>query len=180
MTRMVKRPGNRWLVIDEMAVQSFIRTGGPVNDLLNDVARDAHIIAKGYLDVGRYGGNISGSHNRSGRLKKGVQWNRAKDTGPLTAKARLFSTARHTPYFMEGTRAVIEHVFMLVPKKEFFPHMTLSKGAGTDLYRIWNAADRPKRGRGFYRAKSVRGQRAKPFLEDAKHAALISHRLFPR
>ena len=167
--------------IHEAEVQAFIRTGGEVREILNEVVRDANRIARMYLVVNKYGGR-NGSHVRSGRLLSGTHHWLAQDTGPMTAKSTLYNNAKHVRYFMEGTRGTIKPhgPYMLVPRKVGVPQRSrASKGAGSELYAAW--AGRGKKGfKGFYQAKKVSGQRAKPFLEDAKDAALARQGLFPR
>lgn len=163
----------RWLDIHEEAVQSYIRPGGEVNDLLNDVAKEVKRYSYLY---------VLGGHVRSGRLLGGLYWNRAKDTGPLTAFSRAGSSAKHTRYFMDVTGPIITgHPFMLVPKyRKAIHHSPATKGAGSELFIAWNAAGRPKRGRGFYRAQTVAGYKAHPFLQEGLAAALAKERLYPR
>jgi len=167
--------------IHEAAVQSYIRPGGEVRDLLNDIVRDANRIARLYLVTNKYGGR-NGSHVRSGRLLGGTLHRLAKDTGPLSAMSTLYNNAKHVRYFMEGTRGTIlpNGPYMLVPRKVGVPQRSArSKGAGSELYAAWNSRGR-KGIKGFYQAQAVSGQRAKPFLEDAKDAAMAAKGLFPR
>jgi hypothetical protein len=169
--------------INDPGVQSYIRPGGEVRDLVNDLAREAHALARSYLLLGKYG-SVSGNHIRSGRLYGGTNWNRAKDSGPLSAYATLYNNANHVHYFMSGTTGPITGKgpwgYMLVPRKVgAMQRSSNSKGAGSELYAAWKA--RGKKGyRGFYRMDEVAGQKAKPFLEDAKDAAFISRGLFLR
>jgi hypothetical protein len=174
MTTMA-RPGSSRVFIHEDQVQAYIREGGEARQAVNDVARAGRELARTYLRLGKYGSR-NGNHVRSGRLYGGTNWNRAKDTGPLTAKAEVYNNAKHVWYFIEGTRGTIrpkgQWGFMLVPRKVGVPQRSpATKGAGSELYLAWRG--RNKKGvRGFYRAKKVRGQRAKPFLQDAVDAAL--------
>jgi hypothetical protein len=164
---MTTMPRPAWLDIHEHEVQAFIRPGGEVNDELNDLAR------RGKRESYLY---ILGGHVRSGRLLGGLYSNRAKDTGPLTAYSRIGSSAKHTWYFMKDTRPTVsaKGPYMLVPRYRGSMQLShASKGAGSELFHAWNAAGRP-RGRKFYRAETVRGYRAHPFLDIAKRAAFAS------
>ena len=170
----------RWLDIHEHAVQAFIRPGGEVASLMNEAAREGERLAKFYLLVGRYGSR-NGNHIRSGRLYGGTYHHRIKDTGPLTGFVRLGNSAKHAHYFIEGTPAIITgSPYMLVPRRVgAMQRSPSSKGAGSELYASWNA--RGKKGyKGFFQAQQVRGQKAKPFLEDAMQDALASKGLFLR
>lgn len=171
--------------VNDPAVQSYIRPGGEVRDLVNDITRESHALARSYLLLGKYGSR-NGNHIRSGRLYGGTQWRRAKDSGPLSAYATLYNNAKHVEYFMDGTghggpiTGKGRWGYMLVPRKVGVPQRSpATKGAGSELYAAWNA--RSKKGyKGFFQAKHVAGQKAKPFLEDAKDAAFVSRGLFLR
>jgi hypothetical protein len=176
------RPASHRLFIHEHEVQAYIRTGGEARDLINDIARDARLEASLILARGTYGSR-NGSHNRSGRLTSGNNWNRAKDTGPLTATSEFYNNAKHVWYFMEGTtgpiRAKGQWGYMLVPRHVTPQYSRRSKGAGSELYEAWKG--RNKKGRkGFFQAKKVRGQKAKPFMEDALRTSMRVHRVPPR
>lgn len=167
--------------VNDAGVQSYIRPGGEVRDLVNDLTQEAHVLARSYLLLGKYGSR-NGNHIRSGRLYGGTQWRRAKDSGPLSAYATLYNNAKHVDYFMKGTRNTIRPngPYLLVPRKVgAMQRSAHTKGAGSELYLAWKG--REKKGyKGFFQAKKVRGQRAKPFLEDAKDAAFVSRGLFLR
>ena len=61
---------------------------------------------------------------------------------------------------------------MLIPKDRKYPHVSpTTKGAGTDVYRIW-ASGNEHAEKTFYRRKIVRGQPAHPFLQEGLAAAL--------
>lgn len=174
------RPASARFVIHEHEVQAYIRPGGEVRDLVNDIARDARTEARFILIRGKYGSR-NGSHYRSGRLSGGNNWNRAKDTGPLTAASEFYNNAKHVWYFMEGTRGIIKPKgpYLLVPRKITPQYSRHSKGAGSELYAAW--AGRNKKGyKGFFQAKKVRGQKAKPFMVDALRASMTAHGLPPR
>ena len=166
---MVSR-GPAWLDIHEHAVQAYIRPGGEVRDLLDDIAREVKRYSWLYILDG---------HSRSGRLIGGLYSNVAKDTGPLTAFSRAGSSAAHTRYFMEETGPTIypNGPYLLVPRRRGVPQMTSrSKGAGSELYAAWKA--RGKKGRkGFFQKQSVRGYGANPFLQEGLTAALRSRGL---
>lgn len=165
------------VVVDDPAVQSYIRAGGEVNTLLTDLAKSAKRHMYLYL--------IGGGHFRSGRLIGGLNYRRAVDTGPLQAASRISSSAKHTKYFMYETGPVItatgKQGFLLVPrynKKQ--PHMSpTTKGAGSELFAAWRAAGKPQ-ARPWKRRTEVRGYEAHPFMEIAKHAAFAERGLILR
>jgi len=161
--------------VHEEAVQSYIRVGGEVNDLLNAVAQDANIYNKRY---------VSNGHVRSGRLLGGLTWNRAKLTGPLQGNARIISAANHTDYFNEGTASngtgMIMHPNMIVPRNRNAKHTnTRFKGAGAEQLAVWKGRSerQQKRGKGVYFMNAVRGQRAKPFMREGLTYSLAKHGL---
>lgn len=161
---------NKYLRIDEEAVQSHIRPGGPVNDLLNDVAQGTFHYSQRY---------ISNGHIRSRRLYKGLFWNRAKLEGPLQGVALAGSSAKHTFYFHDGT-GTIHHKNMIVPKNRHAAHTNLAfRGAGEEQLAKWKGRTKKQRarGRGVTFRDTVRGQRAKPFLVEGLAVSLASQRL---
>lgn len=165
--------------IHETQVQAFIREGGEVRNLMNKAAREAEATAKMYLVVNKYGGR-NGSHVRSGRLLGGTYHNRTKDTGPLTAFFRLGSSAKHARYFILGTGPIMgkgPYGYMLVPRRIGAPQRSpASKGAGSELYAAWKA--RGKKGKkGFVKRDTVSGQKGKPYLSDARRAAMAANGL---
>jgi hypothetical protein len=182
MTQMA-RPASVRVFIHEHDVQSFIRPGGPVRDVINNIARDARLEASLILARGTYGSR-NGSHNRSNRLTGGNNWNRAKDTGPLTATSEFYNNTKHVWYFMEGTTGPIRAKgpwgYLLVPRSPSAAQRSpASKGAGSELYAAWKG--RNKKGRkGFYQAKKVAGQKAKPFMEDALRNSMMKNGFPPR
>lgn len=176
------RPYSHRLFIHEHDVQSFIREGGAARDVINNIARDARLEASLILARGTYGSR-NGSHNRSNRLTSANNWNRAKDTGPLTATSEFYNNAKHVWYFMEGTRNTIKPKgqwgYLLVPRRITPQYSRASKGAGSELYAAWKG--RNKKGRkGFFQAKRVRGQKEKPFMEDALRTSMRKNGMPPR
>lgn len=165
--------------VHEHQVQAFIREGGEVRQLMNKVATEAEVEARLLLARGAYGSR-NGSHNRSGRLSRGVYHNRVKDTGPLQGFFRLGSKAKHSRYFIMGTGPIMGKGpwgYMLVPRKIGVPQRSAaSKGAGSELYKAWVA--RGKKGRkGFFQKDMVQGQRGKPFLSDARRTVMAANGL---
>lgn len=159
------------LNVHESDVQSFIREGGAVNDLLNDVAKGVKVYAVSYISAG---------HVRSGRLLRGQFWNRAKLEGPLQGVARAGSSAKHSTYFHDGTGTILGHPFLLVPKSRRAAHTnTAFSGAGAQVFAEWaSRSDKHKaRGKPFRRKDMVRGQSSKPFLKEGLAASLASQRL---
>lgn len=160
----------KFLRVDESAVQSYIRPGGAVNDLLNDVARGGYRYSQAY---------ISDGHIRSGRLFRGQFWNRAKLEGPLQGVARFGSSANHTLYFHDGTGTIV-HPNMIVPKNRHAAHTNLRfRGAGAEQLAKWKgrSARQQQRGRGITFKNRVSGQRAKPFLTQGLAVSLASQGL---
>lgn len=152
---------SKWLDVHESAVQSFIRDGGEVSDLLNDVVQGAQTSARAYLSAGR--------HVRSKRLWNSVQWNRTKLEGPLQGYSRLYSNARHTLYVHEGT-SYISHPKMIVPINRRAKHTNIAfKGAGSQALAANKKSTRRKDG--------VRGQVAKPFLTIGLAKSMAAQRL---
>lgn len=152
--------------IHEEAVQSYIREGGEVSDLLDGVASGVKAYSASYISAG---------HVRSGRLLRGLWWNRTKSTGPLTGKSSAGSSARHTIYFHDGTGPVIHgNPHMVVPKRRTAHTNPAFSGAGSQLLNK-NAA--LKGGKGVTRRDTVRGQRAKPFLTEGLAVSLANHGL---
>lgn len=138
--------------VNEAAVQSFIREGGEVNTLLNNVAQTAWT----------HGRKVALKHARSKRLWGGVFWNRVRPEGPYQGVALVGSSAKHTRYFHDGT-AYISHPKMIVPINRRKAHTnTAFKGAGSQTMAE-NAASKWK---GTKRKDGVRGQKAKPFLNE--------------
>lgn len=155
--------------VHDSVVESYVAPGGEVNELLWKVAQATREYGRAYVLAG---------HTRSGRLAKSIYANRPVLDGSFKASSRTGATARHAVYFIEGTGPIIGHApFMLVPKQRGMAHMSsASKGAGTDLYKIWKTGGK-KRGRMFYRPKTVRGQMAHPFLQEGLRVALAKERL---
>jgi hypothetical protein len=157
--------------IDEAAVRSYIREGGEVHDLLSEVSRGVKTYSVGYI-TGR-------NHIRSGRLLRGLWWNRTKTTGPLTGVARAGSSARHTRYFHDGTGTIV-HPNMVVPKnRKAANNNPAYSGAGAEQLAKWaGRSDKQKlRGKGVTRENTVRGQRAKPFLTEGLAYSMAVQRL---
>lgn len=165
--------------IDESAVQSYIRPGGKVYDILFEVTADTKRFSQVYIQTNQGGTPGQSSHVRSGRLLKGIQSTNPKATGPLTSAGEVRSTARHTLYFHDGVTGPITARYMFVPKDRGTPHTNRSTtGAGAQLYRAWaGAGSDPEEDKRFFRTKSVRGQKAKPFLVESKDAALAKQGL---
>ncbi|HCB59098.1 MAG TPA: hypothetical protein DEP82_14580 [Arthrobacter bacterium] len=156
-----------FLDIHDEAVQSFIREGGAVHALLNDVAKDTRDYAVTYISTK--------GHIRSGRLLRGQFWNRAKLEGPLQGVARAGSSARHSVWFHDGTGSVISHPNMLIPRdRRAAMTSTAFKGAGAEAMAAWKKEDGKKPV--MYRG-TVRGQKAKPFLTEGLAASLAKQRL---
>ena len=165
----------KFLNIHEHAVRAYIDEGGEVSGLLNDVAQGVKHYSQRYIMNG---------HMRSGRLYRGLWWNRSKLTGPLTGVARAGSSAKHTAYFHDGTASggagFISHKNMIVPKNRHAAHTNLAfKGAGAEQLAKWKgrSARQQKRGKGVWFKDRVRGQRSKPFLREGLAVSLAKHAL---
>lgn len=156
--------------VHEEAVQSYIRPGGAVNKLLNDVAKGVKEYSSTY---------ISARHVRSGRLLRGLFWNQVKLDGPLQGYSRAGSSARHTLYFHDGT-SEITAPYMIIPHNRRAPNTsTAFSGAGAEELAGWKAAGGKKGGgkRPVSYRNSVRGQKAKPFLTEGLAVSLAKQRL---
>lgn len=166
---------NAAVIVDDKAVQGYLREGGAVNDLLNDVARGTWVYAKAYT---------GGKHKRSGRLNGGQFWNRVKLTGPWTGSAIAGSSAKHTRYFHDGTAGgglgYITHKNMIVPRNVHAAHTNLAfKGAGAEQLAKWKGRSKRQqaRGAGVKFKNRVRGQSSKPFLTEGLAVSLAKQRL---
>jgi hypothetical protein len=169
----------KFLDIHDEAVQSYIRPGGEVSNLLDDVARGVKVFSVTYLSTGAGGSRAGGPHIRSGRLLGGLWWNKAKLDGPLQGVARAGSSAKHSIFFLEGT-SDINHPNMVVPKNRKAAHTNLRySGAGAEQLAKWagRTEKQQARGKGVSRMNHVRGQWAKPFLQEGLAASLASQRL---
>ena len=158
--------------VHESVVQSYIRPGGAVAHILDDVAKGTKAYSVAYITAG---------HVRSGRLLRSLWWNRAKLEGPLEGVARAGASAKHAIFFHEGTRAVINgHPHMVVPKSRKAAHTNIAfSGAGAQKLAEWGSRSvkAQARGKGVFRADLVRGQRRKPFLQEGLAASLAAQRL---
>lgn len=162
--------------IDESAVQAFIREGGEVADLLNNVSKGVKVYSVAYISAG---------HVRSGRLLGSLWWNRTKLEGPLQGVARAGSSAKHAIYFHDGTAGngagyITGHPHMVVPKNRKAAHTNIAfSGAGAQkLAESGSRSTKQQaRGKGVFRADKVRGQRAKPFLTEGLAASMAAQRL---
>lgn len=158
--------------IHEEAVQSYIRPGGSVAHLLDDIGRGVKAYSVAYISAG---------HVRSGRLLRGLWWNRAKLEGPLQGVARAGGSAKHTIYFHEGTGPWITgHPHMVVPKSRHAAHTNVAfSGAGAQKLAEWGSRSVKQQalGKGVFRADVVRGQRRKPFLQEGLAASMAAQRL---
>lgn len=164
---MVARITQKSLRVDDEAVQGYIRAGGEVNDLLNTVAKGGEIEAQDYL--------MRGNHYRSGRLVRGIKYNRAKLSGPLQGVARINSAARHSLYVHDGTPQIYSAKGMVVPKNLKAP-LTDTKFSGAGAQILNRNAGKPG-GKGVTRKHTVAGQSAKPFLQEGLDASLRAQRL---
>lgn len=154
--------------VNEAAVQSFIRDGGAVANLLNDVAQDTF----------QHGRRVALRHARSKRLWGGIFWNRTKTTGPYTGSALAGSSAKHTRYFHDGTAGngagYISHPKMIVPINKRKAHTNPAfKGAGSQTM----AENASSKWKGTKRKDKVKGQIRKPFLTEGLAVSLAKRGL---
>jgi hypothetical protein len=162
--------------IHEEAVQSYIREGGEVANLLNDVSRGVKVYSVAYISAG---------HVRSGRLLRSLWWNRSKLEGPLQGVARAGASAKHAIWFHEGTAGggagyIAGHPHMVVPKSRKAAHTNIAfSGAGAQKLAEWGSRSTKQQaqGKGVFRADLVRGQRSKPFLKEGLAASMAAQRL---
>lgn len=153
------------LDVHEEAVQSYIRNGGAVSNLLNDIAQGTFRYSQRYVSKG---------HVRSGRLLRGLFWNRTKVEGPYQGSALAGSSARHTVHFHDGTASngagYIVHPKMIVPINRKAAHNNPAfKGAGSEALAANKKSTR--------RHDKVRGQVRKPFLVEGLALNLAKQRL---
>lgn len=152
--------------VNEAAVQSFIREGGEVNKMLNNISQTAF----------RHGRKVALKHKRSGRLWGGIFWNRVRPEGPYQGVSLVGSSAKHTRYFHDGT-SYISHPKMIVPINPKKAHTNIAfKGAGSQTM----AENANKKWKGTRRKDGVRGQVAKPFLTEGLARGFAKEGLTPR
>lgn len=155
------------LHIHESDVQSFIRQGGDVHDILVKVTRKTRAFS------------IEEAPSRSGRLKRGFSSKHPTQTGPYSAMGRVSNSTRYAVYVHEGVNhSITASPYMLVPMVRGTPHTNnATKGAGQDLFISWKAGGKKRSERNFYRLKEVSGQAANNFMQRGLRRALASERL---
>lgn len=163
---------NTVIDVNEEAVQSYIRPGGEVAGKLDDVAQTANVMNKGW----------AAAHARSGRLERGMTWNRAKLTGPLQGTSRIISSAAHTRYVNEGTAQ--DGAGFIYPAKKgwgaalFVP---VNSRRGNHLYPKFKGAGAEiigtKAKEAVFFTEKVKGQKGQHFLEENLKASLRSNGL---
>jgi len=148
--------------VNERQVTYYIAPGGEVAAELDKIARNTKAIAQMNAPV------------RTGTLKKGIQMNTTKTTGPYTGHSMVTSSARHSMWVHDGTGTITAKngPFLLVPKRNTGVHTTRLADAGTVLFKEWEAGGKKRGTRLFTRRQSVSGQRAQPFLKQALETAM--------
>lgn len=168
---IITRGNNARLVINDAAVAEFVKPGGAVWNLDAEVVKSAKDWSKGYAL----------KHKRSGRLAGGVNHANPKTTGPLEIAGYVYSSARHTRYFMDDTSGLIYgKPFLVIPKRRGMAHTNPAyAGAGSQhLAEVGKRSEKQQaRGKGVMRREYVHGYRAHPFLQDGLRASLAKHGL---
>lgn len=155
------------LHIHESDVQSFIRQGGEVHDMLTRVVRNTRFLS------------MQEAPARSGRLKRSFQSKHPEQTGPYSAKGRVSNNAKHAVWVHEGTGTITSTSHMLVPMNPAaFQASKASSGAGQELFIKWAAAGKKRGDRNFLRLMQVSGQQANPFMRRGLRRALAAEGMF--
>ena len=155
--------------VNDAAVQSYIRAGGEVNNLIRDVVYDTRDFSQAF---------VANGHVRSGRLLKGIQAAQPSPSGPWSETGRVTSSARHTRYFHDGTTGPITgNPHLVVPRHRGVAHTNRAySGAGAQLLGEFGKGK--SKTKGVFRPNSVRGQAAKPFLPISLRRAMVKHGLW--
>lgn len=139
--------------VHEAAVQSFNLPGQPVyEDVVWETARTTRILAQLYAP------------KRSGRLAQSIRASRPKPTGVYTLASSVSASIGYAVYVHEG---VAGRIYPTGGKYLTVPHRRGSL-SGSQL----KATGGSGKGKMYFLAKSVKGQDANPFLEDAMKQAL--------
>jgi hypothetical protein len=129
--------------------------GAEVDDLVWDITRTARDLSILYAPV------------RSGKLKGSIRASRPKRTGVYTNASNVTANAGYALYVHEGTGRIY-------PKKGKYLTVPIRPGIATGAEIRSKFSSNRRRGdeRGYFLAKSVRGQTANPFLAEALQTAM--------
>lgn len=142
--------------IHEGAVQSFNDPGMPVYDLMNNLGITIEFLAKENVN------------SRTGSLRDNISANRPRPRGPYLLSTTVWANIKHATWVHEGTSRITpdEKKLLTVPKDSYAGGPT--NPSGSELRASY------KRGgeRLYFLAKSVSGQDANPYLDNAKRDAI--------
>jgi hypothetical protein len=140
--------------VHEGAVASFMNPGDDVDELVWDVTRTTRDLAILYAPV------------RSGKLKGSIRGSRPKRTGVYTNASNVTANAGYALYVHDGVKGRI------YPKKGKYLTVPIAQGSLSGSAIRGSGNRRPGDSRGYFLAKSVRGQASQPFLADALKVAM--------
>lgn len=141
--------------VHEGAVASFMNPGDDVDELVWDVTRTTRDLAILYAPV------------RTGKLKGSIRGSRPKRTGVYTNASNVTANIGYALYVHDGVKGRI------YPKSGKYLTVPLVPGSVSGAaIRGSGGNRRPGDGRGYFLAKSVRGQASQPFLADALKVAM--------
>lgn len=141
--------------VHEGAVASFMNPGDDVDELVWDVTRTTRDLAILYAPV------------RTGKLKGSIRGSRPKRTGIYTNSSNVTANAGYALYVHDGVKGRI------YPKTGKYLTVPLMPGALSGAAIRGSGGNRRLGdGRGYFLAKSVRGQASQPFLADALKVAM--------
>lgn len=141
--------------VHEGAVLSFMDPGDAVDEAVWDVTRTARDLAILYAPV------------RTGRLKGNIRASRPKRTALYENAATVTANVGYALYVHDGTSTIY-------PKNGKYLTVPLREGSvsGAEIRAQFASNRRAGDNRGYFLAKSVRGQRPQPFLADALATAM--------
>lgn len=144
--------------IHEPAAQSFDDPGMPVWDMMNNLGRTIEFLAKENVN------------SRTGSLRRNIRANRPKPHGIWKSSVTVYANIRHATWVHEGTGTITPKTgkYLTVPKEDYSGGPT--NPSGGDLRRAHKRGDP----RLFFLAKSISGQDANPYLDNAKRDAIRS------
>lgn len=142
--------------IHEGAVLSFMNPGDVVDDVVWDVTRTARELAILYAPV------------RSGKLKGSIRASRPKRTGIYENASNVTANVGYALYVHDGVSGRIypkNGKYLTVP-------MVAGSASGAQIRSQYASNRRAGDNRGYFLAKSVRGQAPQPFLAQALATAM--------
>ena len=138
--------------VHEAAVLSYMNE---TDELVWDVTRTSRDLAILYAPV------------RTGKLKGSIRASRPARTGPYTNQAKVSAATHYALYVHDGVSGRI------YPKQGKYLTVPLRMGSVSGAQIRGSGGNRrPGDGRGYFLARSVRGQAAQPFLADALRTAM--------